>query len=496
MMTSEMKPLTTIDTSTRGGPLPGEPAPGVVDPSADAGATPPADATDAASARADERSVASRPGIVQTLLLWAGHDTVPIMAAALAYRTIFSLIPLLFIGMLILGLFQDRATLVRDILARLLDQTGLSQVLATNSAESSFDLQAWLDTVVGKVGTISFTGIGLVSVLTLAYAAISLMMEMERSFNALFGVSRGRPIRQQLMQYWLMISLGPLLVAASFMIGEQFRRLAQSLAEQGGQIVDGVSGGSIGLASGLVVLAGYATTVLVTGGLLWVLYLTLPNTRVKPLPAFYGALVGGMLLELAKYGFSLYLAHAGFKTLYGSLALLPIFLMWIYVTWVIVLVGVRTTALIQHGALRSGALVRAVAALGGARSLAPVSADASSAISVAAAVARAFARGKALDADAIAQRTGLDVVVCRQIARRLQDRGVLHTISQPGRDPRYALARPPSDVSLRELLEVGHALMQTPVPGSSSEGDALVTMRRAALASLGTRSLADLVADR
>lgn len=496
MMTSEMKPLTTIDTNTRGGPLPGEPAPGVVDPSADAGAAPPADATDAASARTDERSVASRPGIVQTLLLWAGHDTVPIMAAALAYRTIFSLIPLLFIGMLILGLFQDRATLVRDILARLLDQTGLSQVLATNSAESSFDLQAWLDTVVGKVGTISFTGIGLVSVLTLAYAAISLMMEMERSFNALFGVSRGRPFRQQLMQYWLMISLGPLLVAASFMIGEQFRRLAQSLAEQGGQIVDGVSGGSIGLASGLVVLAGYATTVLVTGGLLWVLYLTLPNTRVKPLPAFYGALVGGMLLELAKYGFSLYLAHAGFKTLYGSLALLPIFLMWIYVTWVIVLVGVRTTALIQHGALRSGALVRAVAALGGARSLAPVSADASSAISVAAAVARAFARGKALDADAIAQRTGLDVVVCRQIARRLQDRGVLHTVSQPGREPRYALARPPSDVSLRELLEVGHALMQTPVPGSSSEGDALVTMRRAALASLGTRTLADLIADR
>lgn len=372
---------------------------------------------------------------------WLGHEHIPQMAAALAYRTIFSLIPVLILSLLVLRLFQDERKLVEQMLGKALELAGISQLQLSDSAEVS--VQGRLEELVRSFSGVSFTGIGLVSAATLIYAAMSLIIEVENSFNRIYGAARGRSAVRRIMQYWMLLTLGPVLVFASFYTAEKFSGFAASFAQEGASV----------LGPWVLGVTGYVVSVMITGLLLLVVYLVIPNARVQLRAAACGALLGGVLLELGKYGFKLYLDHAAYGSIYGPLALVPLFLLWIYITWVIVLFGLRSAYLIQHGhrlALLT-VLQQGPARLGAAQWI-----DPSTTLTVVELIAKNFARGRPVDAAQLSAGVGIPEPAVIALLGQLRAARVVHALEGSGE--RFALARPAETITLAELLRIGHEL--------------------------------------
>lgn len=411
--------------------------------------------------------------------IYSAADTIPVMAAALAYRTIFSMLPLLGIGLLVLRLFGDSEKVMKWAITNIINLTGLEQVIATSDS-GSFQLDAWLQESVKKVGTISFTGIGIVSAGALIYAAMGLLIEVEKSFNTVYGARRGRTWTSRITQYWLAISLGPLLVCASFLVGERASSIASSIASE--------TGGAI--APVLISLSGYMVSVAISGSLLSVLYLTVPNTRVYLRPALTGGIAAGIFLELAKYGFGHFVSGAGYKSLYGTLALLPLFMLWIYVTWAIVLLGLRVSYLTQH---RGSPLQHLTAHLGG--STPGLAADPAASLTVIMLIARRFIAGKGpISADELTRRSGLDAPFVQKTLELAEERGlVVHvTTAVGGSTTEYTLRQPADRIAAADVLKIGYALTRAPL--SPDDVTLIADLRQAQLSAFASKSLADLLA--
>lgn len=402
---------------------------------------------------------------------WLGHQAIPPMAAALAYRTVFSIIPICIIALVVVQRFVNKQSVVDDLFTKIMGWLGVSQI-SVNSDEAMK-----IDTVLRQLATsfdkLSFTGIGIISGLTLIYAAISLLIELENAFNKLYNAPRGRSLVRRIMQYWLLISLGPVLLAGSFVVAEK---------------AAGITGVSEGVEAGggwIIQTVGFLSSVAISTLALWLLYITVPNTRVKPLAALNGAVVGAVALEAAKYGFHLYLERAALKSLYGSLALIPIFLLWVYTTWVVVLTGLRVSYLIQHG--RRVTILHLASGLRGGGSFV----DPAFSVAVACDVARAFARGEPSTVEQVGERVGMTDQAARVLLSRLtEERVLLEVQSGPaggaGRE-RYVLSRPAESITVESVLRCGFAAVGAAVPSS------VAAMRAAQLLASQGRSLADEV---
>jgi membrane protein len=395
---------------------------------------------------------------------WLGHRAIPPMAAALAYRTVFSIIPICIIALVVLQRFVNKQSVVDDLFARIMSWLGVSQISV------STDEATKIDSVLRQLATsfdkISFTGLGIVSGLTLIYAAISLLIELENAFNKLYNAPRGRSLVRRIMQYWLLVSLGPVLVAGSFIVAERMTGITASVEEGG--------------APWLIKTIGFLTSVAISTLALWLLYYTIPNTRVKALSALNGAVVGAVALEAAKYGFHIYLERAALKSLYGSLALIPIFLLWVYTTWLVVLTGLRVSYLIQHGRR-----VTILHLASGARGSAFV--DPAYAVAIACDVARSFARGEPSTVEQVGERVGMTDQAARVLLARLAEDRVLLEVqagTAAGRE-RYVLARPAESIAVETLLRSGFNAVGTAVPST------VAAMRAAQLVACRGRTLAD-----
>lgn len=407
---------------------------------------------------------------------WLGHESIPQLAAALAYRTVFALVPIAVIALLTLRLVADEDKIIRGLFTRVLDLVGLSAL--SDSQEVS--VQGKLEELISQFSQVSFAGIGIVSAVTLIYAAIGLLIEVETAFNKIFGVTRGRSAVRRITQYWLMVSLGPLLVFASFYAQDRLLSIAKELG----------SGWVVGL-------GGYFSGVLLTALLLWVIYTVVPNAKVRPRHALTGAVIGSLLLEAAKFGFQVYLANASFKTLYSSLALLPLFLLWIYITWMIVLVGLRLAYLSQFGK-RAALLSWTIPA----RESPWV--DPAVAIRVARVVAQNFAIGQTTTVEQVALASDLRESSAARCCKHLIEAEYFRTLSD-GRqtssdltpESRLTLARPAETILLTHLLQVGFGL------AGETEDPLLLRLRQSQLEALAApaspdastpQTLADLLA--
>jgi membrane protein len=161
--------------------------------------------------------------------------------------------------------------------------------------------------------------------------AVMLMMTIDVALNRLFRVQRQRPMLQQVLIYWAVITLGPVLIGGSlsmtsFAVGASFGWLKL------GYVADWLLG----------VLPFVFTCAALT-----LLYAVVPYRAVKFRDALIGGVVAGVIFELAKRGFAVYLARFPTYTLiYGAFATIPIFLLWLYMSWVVVLVGGTLTAVL------------------------------------------------------------------------------------------------------------------------------------------------------
>lgn len=233
-------------------------------------------------------------------------------AASLAYTTILSIIPVLALSFVIFrafgGLEKLYATLEPFILSNLSQGT---------SEDVMLKMKGFINNV--SIGTISAGGfVGLV------FTSMSLMLNIENSFNRIWKVENTRSWFHRIASYWLFITLGPLAVSIALGIATTSRLPLSNLLPSWS--------GAFALAACILTLT----------------YKYVPNTRVRAKYAFISGFWTAIVWGLSRVGYELYIEKfASYNKIYGSLAAVPILLFWIYLMWLMVLAGAALTATLQ-----------------------------------------------------------------------------------------------------------------------------------------------------
>jgi membrane protein len=176
------------------------------------------------------------------------------------------------------------------------------------------------------------TAIGIVG---LAITAIMLLSTIEAALNSIFHVKATRPFVPRLMMFWAVITLGPLLLGGSLSLGTYLYALTEWV---GVGAVSGLGGVMARLLPS--VLAIFAFTVF---------YAIVPYRPVKMMHALIGGITAGLLFGVLRRAFAYYIsAFPSYQTIYGALATVPIFFIWMYLSWAVVLIGAQVAALLPE----------------------------------------------------------------------------------------------------------------------------------------------------
>lgn len=240
-------------------------------------------------------------------------DRLPRHAASLAFSSLLALAPMMAITLVALSSVPDMGTLVEDFIYKYL-------VPAAGD-----DVKLYLDQFAARAGKLTLVGGG-----AFLFTALLLLSNIESSFNDIWRVEEGRSLSSKLTVYWALVTLGPLLMGASLTMSAYL----MSLSVFSGQVAT----------IGEVILP-----ILLMASAFLLLYLVMPNVRVSLMHGLIGALVASLLFEITKRGFQAYLKNfADYEVVYGALAALPIFLIWIYLSWVVALIGAEVVAVLQQ----------------------------------------------------------------------------------------------------------------------------------------------------
>ena len=240
------------------------------------------------------------------------------IASSLTFTTLLALVPLVTIVLTLLSAFPVFSGLGEQIHAFL-----LANMLPDKAGTV---VSGYIEQFTGRAGRLTALG-----TVFLAVTAFLMMFTIEHAFNSIWRVSRPRPVVQRILMYWAALTLGPVLIGASL------------------SITSYLVGASFGLTRETPI-AGTAILWLVPFVLTWaaftLLYYVVPNRAVKPGHALAGGLVAAFVFELMKRSFAFYVAQIPTYTLvYGAFAVIPIFLLWIYFSWVVIVVGALISAL-------------------------------------------------------------------------------------------------------------------------------------------------------
>lgn len=391
------------------------------------------------------------------------------MSAALSFRTIFTLVPSLVLALAILAAVgvseQNKANL-----RHFLDEMGFSYImverveeefsaaatrpatlpaaLATTSpapatqtrparphgsgiVATAEDRQVSLAVVIERqVGRLqeklTFGVIGPVGVVVMIWTALTLLTTIERCLNRIFGAPRSRSVLRRVMLYWSAVTLGPIiLVAASY---------------SGNRLIESVR--AVPVLSWTLGAVGWAGPLIIGIALLAALYKLMPNTHVRYRSAIGGAVIAVPLWRLAMWGFQLYVQKVAPYSVYGALGLLPLFLLWINLSWYIFLFGAelaQTAANLEQMELAES-VERTVLGPGDL-------------LAAAVAVGQAFVGGRGpLSLDAAAKQLRLPRLAADRVLHRLAEQGV---VAPTGEEPSaWLLARPAEQIALAEIIEL------------------------------------------
>lgn len=236
-------------------------------------------------------------------------------AMSLVYTTLLSLVPLLAVSFSVLkafGVHNQIEPLLLNLLAPLGEKSG----------EITENIIRFVENM--KVGVLGAVGLAL-----LFYTVIALMQKIERAFNYTWRVSQNRPLAQRFSGYLSVIIIGPVLVfsslalTASVMTTDVYKAIAA--IEPFGSL--------------LQLLTSLAPYFMIIGAFTFI-YVFIPNTRVKLSSAFVGALVAGVLWQTTGWGFATFIATSGkYTAVYSAFATLILFMIWLYLGWLILLLG-------------------------------------------------------------------------------------------------------------------------------------------------------------
>ena len=260
--------------------------------------------------------------VAQLIIKGFTEDDLAVHASALTFVTLMSLVPMLAVGFALLKGFG-------------FGQEQIDTLLQWKSSMPG-QFQSFLDSVLNIVNTTNFAALGWVGLGFVIFTAVIMLASMEVSFNRIWGITKMRSPLRQAANYISMIVLVPLLIGAASAVEASLKGLVPILPESVSFVVHN-----------LLRLTSFFMTWLA----FWFLYMFLPNTRVRASPALISSLVGAILwLGWQKAYISLQMGVARYNAIYGTFASVPIFLAWLYMSWVIVLLGAELAFALQNAA--------------------------------------------------------------------------------------------------------------------------------------------------
>ncbi len=239
----------------------------------------------------------------------------PANAGSLAYTSLLSLVPLMTVVLAVFSAFP-----VADRVSEVIQHFIFDNFVPASGAA----VQGYLEEFSANAGKMS--GVGTVALLAVA---LLLMEAIDSTLNDIWEVRRKRSLLKKFMIYWAVLSLGPVLIAFSVLASSYLTSLP---------IISEAA--ATGWGHRLLGWIPVAASALAFGLLYWLV----PNRFVKGWHAMLGGLLAAWLFELAKNGFALYVTtFPSYQTIYGAMAAIPLFLIWLYVTWLVVLLGAEFT---------------------------------------------------------------------------------------------------------------------------------------------------------
>lgn len=249
------------------------------------------------------------------------HDDVTVLAGHLAYVSLLSLVPLITVVFALIAAFpafSDAGVQLRHfIFTNFMPATGnvIERYL------EQFMLNTSKMTAVGACG--------------LVVTALLLIYSVDSALNSIWRSTKKRPLIFSFAVYWMILTMGPLLIGASMALSSYLLSLTWF----------DTTGSSL-----LAEMALRVFPLVLSCVSFWLLYSVVPTVRVPGRDALVGALVAGVLFELGKKVFGLYIKlFPSYQLIYGVLAVIPILFLWVYWSWCIVLLGAEITAsLTEH----------------------------------------------------------------------------------------------------------------------------------------------------
>jgi len=243
----------------------------------------------------------------QKVLIKFWHDRCLERAATLTYVTILSLVPITTVSFSILGRFKLSESKIRSFLLKyFLPESSLVPIIERN-----------IEKFIQNTTTLS-----IISTIALLFISFAVLSTIETTFNHIWQVQKKRSYFNKFVSFWTVLTLTPLLLGTSLGFITKIEHLSFSPL----------------LISFLLSTIG-----------IFFLYRLFPYTEVSIKAAFVGSAIASILFETCKWGFKYYIHYyASFDRIYGALSVIPIFLVWLYWVWLIVLLGAEIAFMCDH----------------------------------------------------------------------------------------------------------------------------------------------------
>jgi len=248
--------------------------------------------------------------IISNVLIQFNADKCTAVAAELTLTSLLAFVPLLTLFFTILSMIPNYQTLGGEIQSLVFDY------FAPSASES---VQTYLAEFVSKAKSMSWLGF-----IMLFITALMMMRTIDRSFNHIWKIKHKHSTVRTFLVYWAILTLGPLLLGTSLVV-TSYLKSVELLSD----VVQVTSGW---LTLGLPFLLEFITFTL--------MFFIIPNRKIVLKNALLAAVVTTILFEIAKFGFSMFIQYfSTYQLIFGALASIPLFLIWLYLSWSIILLG-------------------------------------------------------------------------------------------------------------------------------------------------------------
>jgi len=246
-----------------------------------------------------------------------GDDDGTGLAAGLSYTALLALVPLVVIAFAIFAAFPAFESMRGDLQAMILES-----LLPTQKDDVQRQMTSFIENARDMTGP---------GVVFLGVTAVMLLMRIHASLDRIWRVTNKRPLITRILTYWALLTIGPILLGLSFSVtGYVF-----AVVEVAGSGWLGIGAAELGRLVGLLLnVAAFSF-----------LYVIVPNRAIRWRDGLAGAFVAAGLFEILKNLFALYVAGVpSYQAIYGALASIPIFLLWMYIVWIVILLGAEVAA--------------------------------------------------------------------------------------------------------------------------------------------------------